>query len=39
VLAFDETGAAHPADLSGGASLLVAEADADEAAALLAQHG
>jgi hypothetical protein len=31
----DDAGGAYPFDLTGGARLLVAEADADEAAALL----
>jgi Putative prokaryotic signal transducing protein len=37
VLAADDAGGAYPFDLSGGARLLVDEADAEDAAALL--HG
>ena len=36
VLAADDAGGAYPFDLSGGARLLVDEADAEQAAALLA---
>jgi hypothetical protein len=36
VLAADDAGGAYPFDLSGGVRLLVDEADADDAAALLA---
>jgi hypothetical protein len=35
VLASDDAGGAYPFDLSGGARLLVDEADAEDAAALL----
>jgi hypothetical protein len=34
----DDAGGAYPFDLTGGARLLVAEADADEAAALLSDQ-
>jgi hypothetical protein len=36
VLAADDAGGAYPFDLSGGARLLVDEADAEDAAAILA---
>ena len=35
VIAADDAGGAYPFDLTGGARLLVAEADAEEAAAVL----
>jgi hypothetical protein len=38
VLAPDEAARTFPADLSGGARLFVAEADADGAAEILRQH-
>ena len=39
VIASDDAGGAYPFDLSGGARLLVAEADAAFAAEILATHG
>jgi hypothetical protein len=36
VIAADDAGGAYPFDLSGGARLLVDEADAEDAAAILA---
>ena len=39
VIASDDAGGAYPFDLSGGARLLVAEADAERAAAILASEG
>jgi hypothetical protein len=39
ILSADDAGGAYPFDLSGGARLLVDEADADDAAALLAGEG
>lgn len=36
VIAADDAGGAYPFDLSGGARLLIDEADADDAAAILA---
>ena len=38
VIASDDAGGAYPFDLSGGARLLVAEADAERAAAILASE-
>jgi hypothetical protein len=38
VIAADDAGGAFPFDLAGGARLLVDEADADEAAALLSHQ-
>ena len=38
VLAADDAGGAYPFDLSGGARLLVDEADANDAAAILADR-
>jgi Putative prokaryotic signal transducing protein len=38
VLAPDEAGCPFPADLSGGAQLFVAEADAHDAAEILRRH-
>jgi len=37
-VASDDAGGAYPFDLSGGARLLVEEADAEEAAAILADQ-
>ena len=37
VVAADDAGGAYPFDLTGGARLLVAEADAEDAAAVLSQ--
>ena len=38
LIASDDAGGAYPFDLSGGARLLVAEADAERAAAILASE-
>ena len=38
MVASDDAGGAHPFDLSGGARLLVAEADAERAQAVLASE-
>jgi len=38
VLAADDAGGAYPFDLSGGARLLVDEADAEDAAAVLSER-
>jgi hypothetical protein len=38
VVAADDAGGAYPFDLTGGARLLVDEADADDAAAVLADR-
>jgi hypothetical protein len=38
VLAPDEAAGAYPIDLSGGARVLVADADADDAAVILREH-
>jgi hypothetical protein len=38
VLAPDQASGAYPIDLSGGARLLVADADADDAAEILRHH-
>ena len=38
VLAADDAGGAYPFDLSGAARLLVDEADAESAAAVLSEH-
>jgi hypothetical protein len=38
VLAPDEAAGAYPIDLSGGARVLVADADADDAAVILRHH-
>lgn len=38
VLAADDAGGAFPFDLSGGARLFVAEADAEDAARILSDH-
>ena len=38
VLAPDDAGGAYPIDLSGGARVLVADADAPEAAVILTDH-
>jgi hypothetical protein len=38
VVAADDAGGAYPFDLTGGARLLVDEADADDAAAVLADQ-
>ena len=39
VIASDDAGGAYPFDLSGGARLLVTEADAERAAEILATEG
>ena len=39
VISSDDAGGAYPFDLGGGARLLVAEADAERAAAILATDG
>ena len=39
VVSSDDAGGAYPFDLSGGARLLVPEADAERAAAILAPEG
>ena len=39
MIASDDAGGAYPFDLSGGARLLVAEADAEFAAEILATEG
>jgi Putative prokaryotic signal transducing protein len=39
VIASDDAGGAYPFDLSGGARLLVAETDAEDAKAILATDG
>ncbi len=39
VLAADDAGGAYPFDLTGAARLLVDEADAEDAAAILAERG
>jgi hypothetical protein len=39
LIAADDAGGAYPFDLSGGARLLVDEADAADAAAILADRG
>lgn len=38
VIAADDAGGAYPFDLTGGARLLVDEADAEDAAAVLSDH-
>jgi hypothetical protein len=38
VVTADDAGGAYPFDLTGGARLLVEEADAEDAAALLSEH-
>jgi hypothetical protein len=38
VLAADDAGGAYPFDLTGGARLLVDEADAEDAVAVLSEH-
>jgi Putative prokaryotic signal transducing protein len=38
VVSADDAGGAYPFDLSGGARLLVDEADAEDAAAVLSEH-
>jgi len=37
-VAADDAGGAYPFDLSGGVRLLVAESDAEDAAAVLSEH-